>query len=401
MTYRILDVEASADPPVVALEPSESGIGVLVRRNGVPAAFFLEELTPGTTLSPTDVGALIDRRSGRDLTRAAIQDELSPDDPVRATLHLTVAICTRDRPQLLRRCLASLAELPAQAGAVEVLVVDNAPSTPAAQDVVGGFPSVRYVREPQPGLDVARNRALDETRTPHIAFVDDDVVVDRAWLSGLSAAWADDPEAGAVTGLVLPYELDTPAQVLFERRGGFRRGMERRRFAAGNGYRSNHPYGTGGFGTGANMAFRTGVLRALGGFDPALDTGRPLPGGGDLDAFFRVLDAGHVLVYAPGAAVWHRHRPDMRGLRRQYWTWGTGYLAFLHRTYRERPDHRRGVLRAAAWWLRRELATSWRSLRGRDPAPPSVAAAPLAGGVLTAAWKYPWSAHRQRARGTR
>ena len=40
------------------------------------------------------------------------------------------------------------------------------------------------------------------------------------------------------------------------------------------------------------MAFRRGVLLELGGFDEALDTGRPLPGGGDLDMYYRIFGLG-------------------------------------------------------------------------------------------------------------
>ena len=38
------------------------------------------------------------------------------------------------------------------------------------------------------------------------------------------------------------------------------------------------------YGVGCNMAFRTDAIAALGGFDPALDTGTPTGGGGEIDA---------------------------------------------------------------------------------------------------------------------
>ncbi len=51
------------------------------------------------------------------------------------------------------------------------------------------------------------------------------------------------------------------------------------------------------------MAFRTGVLRELGGFDEALGAGTRTAGGEDLDIFVQVLLAGHTLVYAPSAVA--------------------------------------------------------------------------------------------------
>ena len=56
------------------------------------------------------------------------------------------------------------------------------------------------------------------------------------------------------------------------------------------------------------MVLRTVAVRELGGFDEALDTGPPLPGGGDLDIWSRLARAGHPLVYEPRLLVFHRHR---------------------------------------------------------------------------------------------
>ena len=56
-----------------------------------------------------------------------------------------------------------------------------------------------------------------------MAFTDDDVTVDRHWLSSLAQVLLDDRDTACVTGLILPLELDTPAQLLFELFGGFKR----------------------------------------------------------------------------------------------------------------------------------------------------------------------------------
>ena len=152
------------------------------------------------------------------------------------------------------------------------------------------------------------NRALEEARGEWIAFVDDDVRVDRYWLDGFAAALVEHPDAAALTGLVLPAELQTDAQLRFERRGGFGRGYEQRRWDGRHGPGNRlHPLG-GGSSARAATWLRRRCDALGGGFDEALGTGPPLPGGGDLDAFYRVLDAGHVLVYEPRMAVFHRHR---------------------------------------------------------------------------------------------
>src|SRR5690348_9913012 len=93
---------------------------------------------------------------------------------------------------------------------LEILVVDNAPSSDATRDLVSArYPRVNYVVEPRPGLDWARNRAISAASGEILAYTDDDVVVDPGWVRALARAFAEDPEAMAVTGLVVPFELET------------------------------------------------------------------------------------------------------------------------------------------------------------------------------------------------
>ena len=100
-----------------------------------------------------------------------------PDSP----LTVSIAVCTRERPAELARCLASLAEL--SEAPLEVLVIDNAPVSNATREVVQGLPGVRYVCEPRKGLSAARNTALSLASGDVVAFVDDDTVVHPHWLA--------------------------------------------------------------------------------------------------------------------------------------------------------------------------------------------------------------------------
>jgi GT2 family glycosyltransferase len=273
--------------------------------------------------------------------------------------------------------------------------VDNAPATERSREVVMQLSGVRYVRESRPGLDFARNRAITEASGELLAFLDDDVTVDRDWLGGLREAWAENPDAAAFTGLVLPQELVTKAQILFEAGGGFRRGFEKIRYH-GQSRSDNrlYPCGAGIFGAGCNMAFRRDVLLKLGGFDEALDTGPTLPGGGDLDMFYRVVRAGYPLVYEPRYLAFHQHRRERAALRRQYWTWGLGFFAFLVKSYMTDPPLRPRLRSMTAWWFKHELAELARSLSGRHALPPDMILAELVGGVVGLFGEYQRSKRR-------
>jgi GT2 family glycosyltransferase len=180
-----------------------------------------------------------------------------------------------------------------------------------------------------------------------IAYTDDDVVVDPGWVSALAQVFGENPEVMAVTGLVVPYELETEPQVLFEQYGGFGRGFEQKwyRLDHEKTRRETFHIHASKFGTGANMAYRRSLLEKLGGFDPALDVGTVTNGAGDLDIFFRVLQEGYVLVYEPSAIVRHRHRRDYSGLRTQVSNNGISFYAYLVRNALAYPTERWAICR--------------------------------------------------------
>lgn len=391
-----MELELTEPLPTIALEGPGGGAGLVLRRRGRLVGFLLaepEERSGEAVLTPDRLASVIGREAADAVLEDALREELAPPVPPARTGReaerarnrgsepdVTVAICTHDRPERLARCLEAVLELPLPADA-EVLVVDNAPPDGRTRDVVAGRPRARYVREPRPGLDFARNAALAEARGELLAFLDDDVVAAAGWWDGLLRAWRTFPDAGAVTGLVLPLRLDTEARVEFERRGGFRRGFRRQRFGPSLPGNLLYPVAAGIFGAGCNMTFRTELLRRLGGFDEALDQGPPLPGGGDLDIFHRVIRAGETIVYEPTMAVYHEHRPTREGLRSQYRSWGQGFMAFVSKVRGRDPELRPLVRRTVAWWFLSHVRRVAGSLVGRGTLAPDFALAELAGGL--------------------
>lgn len=387
MSYALVDVEVTEPLPSVQLAEDEAGIAIVSRRGGHVVGFAIHSLLPGTHLRPAELQALLDPAP----VDPPVLDAVPSGGP-----SVAVAVCTRDRPELLAECLAALIPLHAAPG--EILVVDNAPSDDRTRQLVLSL-GVRYEVEPCPGLDFARNRALRVAQRDVVAFVDDDTVPDRHWLASLQAVWHGHPDAGAVTGQILPYELATPAQVAFERRGGFRGGNETIRYAGdhldGN---AIYPFAPGMFGAGANMSVRRDIALRLGAFDEALDTGPPLPGGGDIDMMHRVVRAGYPLVYDPRAVVFHRHRRDAEGLRRQYDSWGRSLMGFAVKTYRLDPGGRPKLRRLVRWFFRTHLREACRGIVGARSDVCNAALAELRGGVVGLLGTYGRSQRRSRRR---
>lgn len=306
--------------------PGDSAARLLVRLHDRPLGFVSIPLS-GAPLDATTVEEAVAAQFAHSGTQA-------PQHKPRArrTEAITVVVCTRDRPAVLATCLHQLKRL--EYPRFKVIVVDNAPTTDGTRDtfetLVGRDPRFRYVVEPVAGLSRARNRGLREASTRRVAFTDDDVQVDRCWLTAIMAGFARHSEAGCVTGLVPAAELDHPAQRYFERRYSWSAGMDPQVFVLDQAGQSPlYPFSAGIFGTGANFAVDRRLMLRIGGFDEALGAGSPAGGGEDLDAFVRILRAGRPLVYQPSALVWHTHRTDEGALRRQLYSYGVGLTAFL------------------------------------------------------------------------
>jgi len=399
-TVKLMDVDLSRPLGDVVVPGSGATLKVLVRVYGTPVGYVTLPVHDGRcaaatlrrailkTHGPAILRHLLGRRLAAPLppTGLRVEDlfEALPAASGQQSPLVTVAVCTRDRATDLKRCLDALADL--DYPSLELLVVDNAPSTDATERLVRTrYPHVRYLREPRPGLDWARNRAIAEARGEIIAYTDDDAVVDPGWVTAIVRIFAEDAAVMAVTGLVVPYELETEAQGLFEQYGGFGRGFSRRwyRLARDTRVRETIHIGAGRFGTGANMAFRRRVFAHIGLFDPVLDVGTVTNGGGDLEMFFRVLQEGHTLVYEPAAIVRHRHRRDYESLRTQITNNGVGLYSYLVRSALAYPALRSSIIRFGLWWLWRwHLRRLLKSFIRRSHVPRDLIVAEFRGAFL-------------------
>ena len=400
MSYLLIDIEVTEPLPTISLSETETGMGLIVRRKKKPIGFIMRALPARSTVTSRELAAIVVQKFSHKLIEEGIREELAPKPKLLNTPSLTVAICTKDRTDNLNRCLQSLLKIRADSENKNswwnILVVDNAPSDDRTRELVESLEEVNYVLEPKPGLNFARNQALNTATGEFLAFIDDDVVVDSQWLNGWLDAWSAYPDAGGFTGLVLPYELATEAQILFESRSGwnFRRGFNRVRYEPNYPKDYLYPCGTGIFGVGCNMAFRREILLQIGGFDEALDTGKPLPGGGDHDIFYRVIRAGYPLIYEPSYLVFHQHRQEYKQLRHQHWTWGLSFMAFATKAYQTDPEKRLQWLRLIRWWFKELFRQLLKSLLGRYIAPPNLILAELWGSVVGLFGEYSRSQHR-------
>lgn len=315
--------------------------------------------------------------------------------PLSADVRVSVVIPTCNRPEDLRRCLAAL-HTERRSRDVEIVVVDNRPgSSSPTRAVIGGFEGIVFVEEPRPGLSYARNAGFAAATGGILVAIDDDVTVPAGWLERLVAPFHR-PEVAVVTGNVLPVELDTEAQALFEAYGGLGKGFERFE-RNGEWFRGlRGPVPTWKLGATANAAFRASVLAdpAIGVMDEALGAGTPTGCSEDTYLFYRILKAGHTIVYEPAAWVWHRHRRDAASLRQQIYAYSKGHVAY-HLTTLLRDRDWRALIRLGYSLPKVYAVRSYVRLRGWSEYPLSLVLVEIAG---TLAGPFALWRARRRAR---
>lgn len=263
---------------------------------------------------------------------------------------VSVAIPTRNRPTKLKETVESV--LAGSLVPAEIVVSDQ--STDEAtraiveemgQSVTG--PTIRYIRSLRPGSSANRNDAFRATSGVFIAFVDDDIRVERQWLERLLREWEEGWARGPVliAGRILSgVEEDSrydPGARLSDARAVFQKLPRTRDLLYG-----------GAFGADRTVIDRLGPDP----FDERLGVGARFRGGEDEDFGYRALKAGFPVIYEPSIIV--THFPETEGWRRSSFTRSFGGGAFFAK-HIFRGD--RALLRNFGWVLFIQMAKSFRS----------------------------------------
>lgn len=362
------DIELSEPIDVTTFGVADDGTSyaaaiLLVRLHGAP----LGEITVALPTSTQALFGVVRDQLGAEVAAHLEWDGIDPavvlgqrQPPVMVQKHcrqrpeasaltpsVSVVVATCGRPAQAARCVASL--LASRFDNFEVIIVDNDPAEGSTRDALGPHLArdgrLRYLVDPRRGASRARNTGIDAARKEVVAFTDDDVIVDRDWLPSVAGVFASHPHAACVTGLTLPYRLETAAQRDFERASGFSGGYSPLGFHRDMVPRPTllFPFTSGIVGASNNMAVRSGILRQLGGFDVRLGPGTQVGGAEDLDLLTRILLEGGEVRYEPCALVRHEHRMHDGAVARQIFSYGAGATAMLTKWVMASPALRRRI----------------------------------------------------------
>jgi O-antigen biosynthesis protein len=206
---------------------------------------------------------------------------------------LGVVISTRDRAELLGRCLDAV--MVGEVLPAEIVVVDqshNDRTRLVVQKHAMGPVEVRYVHHAGSGLGASQNLAFDLARRQVIAVLDDDCVASPRWAAVIEEAFAS-KEVDVLTGRVLPLGPAAPGVFAVATRTR----DQRVDFSP-----DAMPWDIG---SGNNFAASRAWLKRVGGNDERLGPGALGQGAVDMDLFYRLLRAGARVRYEPESVVYH------------------------------------------------------------------------------------------------
>jgi GT2 family glycosyltransferase len=246
---------------------------------------------------------MVDGRSGRYRVRFA----RASDEAV------TIVIPTRDKPAVLRRCLASIFSRSTYAR-FEVLLVDNGSVEAATRDLLADWKQreprrFRVLHDDRPfNYSALNNAAVRASSSPFLVFLNNDTeILSPDWLEAM-LEYAQRDSVGAVGGLLLYPDGRVQHAGVVIGIGGLAGHIFKRFPATAGGYYDALKTVTNYSAvTAACMMVRRTAFEAAGGFDETLPVAW-----NDVDLCLRLREAGFRAVYLPHVRLVH-HESVSRG----------------------------------------------------------------------------------------
>ncbi|MEZ5275616.1 MAG: glycosyltransferase [Opitutaceae bacterium] len=223
-------------------------------------------------------------------------------------------ICTYNRHELLELAIRSIVE-GCRVKPDELVVVNGGDDR--ADVVVNRFVGlnsvdVRLIRTVNVNLANSRNIGLAECRGDVVAMTDDDAEVFPDWIERIRDTLKQNPEAGAVGGLVIGTNSDSLV-------GKVADAITFPGWAEARDVRTL---------PGVNIAYLREAVEKVGLQDITLFRGE------DVDFNWRIIQAGYRIRFDPTIRVYHTHRPTVKGFLNQHYMYGRAYV-LVRRKWRD------------------------------------------------------------------
>ncbi len=229
-------------------------------------------------------------------------------------LRVTIAICTYNRVDYLRDTLLDFKNQTASAQQFEIIIINNNSTDKteiACSDFIEQNPELntRLYSEIRQGLSHARNRAITESNSEWILFIDDDVILPEDFVQN-ALNFINQAEKPCAAGgkILVSFDDGEPDWIpgeLMPMFGFHDLGNDQKKYPAHN------------FPRGGNMLIHKTVAEKVGGFNPELGrTGENLAGSEEKAFFDQARKQGFELWYLADMMLYHRI--GKRRLKKEY-----------------------------------------------------------------------------------
>ncbi|MEM3696642.1 MAG: glycosyltransferase [Candidatus Bathyarchaeia archaeon] len=230
---------------------------------------------------------------------------------------ISVIVPVKNGAAYIKELLDSLMQIDYDKDKLEIIVVDGN-STDNTREIVSQYP-VKLLLEERPGLNAARNTGLKNSNGEIVAFTDADCIVPKDWLIRIVDNFRDFDNVGCVGGNVVGYydsflshysdESFIPVMRIFRKKEALNSVMPPQKYPAG-----------------CNMAVKRDALNKVGLFNEGIKYGF------DEDELVeRICREGYTMILDPEVLVKHKHRPALKELLKQNFSYGRGLGLMLRK----------------------------------------------------------------------
>ncbi|MDP2924040.1 MAG: glycosyltransferase family 2 protein [Candidatus Omnitrophota bacterium] len=218
---------------------------------------------------------------------------------------ISIIIASFNGRYYLDGCLSSIGNLDYPKEKMEVILIDDGSQDKTYEFIKENFSNIKIIRNRRNrGVAEARNIGIKNAKGKLLAFIDNDVKVEKNWLFELVKAIEEDKRIGICASKILfkdrPDILNSTGGIMNIYADAWDRGV----FQKDTGQYDSKKRVF--FGCSAAMLIRKDVLERIGDFDPVLYIYE------DVDLGWRVNLAGYRIIYVPGSIAYHKFGGTIR-----------------------------------------------------------------------------------------
>lgn len=230
-------------------------------------------------------------------------------------IDISVVIPTCGRQAMLKNCLDSLSVQDYPISNIEIIIIDDR-NDPSTKDLVNSLKvhhyQLKYFGQDHKGPAAARNLGARSSSASVVAFVDDDCVVDKNWARLMLESHKSNPQIVCVGGLTLIATQKTSVLV-----SQFLSTCSIVSWVGGKQEVIFFPT--------CNVSFKQHIFDKYQ-FDEAF----PLPGGEDLEFFWRLFKDGNRFIWDKKIKVIHYRNDSFLSFMKQAYIYGRGNFLAQH-----------------------------------------------------------------------